>query len=77
VENGWSQGTPAAIVASASTADQRVWLGTVGELREGSEGSGGSKGSSGLGPATIIIGDVVSLALNEAAGLARKYVNGR
>jgi uroporphyrin-III C-methyltransferase/precorrin-2 dehydrogenase/sirohydrochlorin ferrochelatase len=80
IDNGWSRDTPAAIVTNASTVDQQIWLGTVGELRQGSEGSGGSggsEGSRGLGPATIIIGDVVSLALNEAVGLARKYVTGR
>ena len=80
IENGWSPATPAAIVANASTVDQQVWRGTVGELRQGSQGSGGSRGSEGWrnsGPATIIIGDVVSLALDEAVGLARKYVTGR
>jgi len=80
MENDWSPDTPAAIVTNASTDDQQIWRGTVGDLQRGSEGSAGSGGSEGSrhsGPATIIIGDVVSLALNEAVGLARKYVTGR
>jgi siroheme synthase len=73
IQNGWSRSTPSAVVENASTLDQQVWRGTIGQLGEGSRGS---EGPTGSGPATIIIGDVVSLASNEAAGLARAYVTG-
>jgi uroporphyrin-III C-methyltransferase/precorrin-2 dehydrogenase/sirohydrochlorin ferrochelatase len=67
LERGWPAGTPAAIVANASTAEQQVWRGTIGQL---------ANNPLGRGPATIIIGDVVALASGEAAELTRKYVTG-
>jgi uroporphyrin-III C-methyltransferase/precorrin-2 dehydrogenase/sirohydrochlorin ferrochelatase len=71
VERGWSPETPAAIVVDASMASQHVWRGTLGRLAE--------KGDGKAGPGTIIIGDVVALALvNEdtEARPKRKYVTG-
>jgi len=71
VEGGWSPETPAAIVVDASMASQRVWRGTLGRLAE--------KGDGKAGPGTIIIGDVVALAVvNEdtEARPKRKYVTG-
>lgn len=75
-ERGWSPATPAAVVTSASTADQQLWRGTLNELSlpgpAGAFGSGEPKG-----PATIIIGDVVALlAAGQASGLERLYVTG-
>jgi siroheme synthase len=69
IEHGWPPGTPAAVVVNASAADQHVWRGTLDQLT-GKEVGGLS------GPATIIIGDVVSVAADAAAGLERKYVTG-
>jgi uroporphyrin-III C-methyltransferase/precorrin-2 dehydrogenase/sirohydrochlorin ferrochelatase len=77
IEHGWSPRTPVAVVADASLADQRVWTGSIGSMGSiGSKGSRGSNGSIGSGAATIIIGEVVSLAADAAAGLARTYVTG-
>jgi uroporphyrin-III C-methyltransferase/precorrin-2 dehydrogenase/sirohydrochlorin ferrochelatase len=39
VERGWSAATPAAIVVDASTAEQQVWRGTLGQLTENGDGS--------------------------------------
>jgi uroporphyrin-III C-methyltransferase / precorrin-2 dehydrogenase / sirohydrochlorin ferrochelatase len=81
IEFGWPAETPAAIVANASLVDQRVWRGTVGSMRLGATDSEGLDGSTApeaaiSGPATIIIGEVVSLAADVPAGIARTYVSG-
>ena len=70
IDYGWPRRTPVAIVANASLADQQVWRGTIGEMLDGSPDVATS------GPATIIIGEVVSLAADAAVGLARTYVSG-
>jgi uroporphyrin-III C-methyltransferase len=54
VARGWPAATPAAIVQGASWADERRWIGTLGELA-----------AADLAPelpGVIVIGDVVSLA---------------
>jgi uroporphyrin-III C-methyltransferase/precorrin-2 dehydrogenase/sirohydrochlorin ferrochelatase len=82
VERGWSPETPAGIVVDASTANQRVWRGTLDQLAEkGAVPLFASCGKRGPAPfsGTIIVGDVVALAsANEAAAAApeRKYVTG-
>jgi uroporphyrin-III C-methyltransferase/precorrin-2 dehydrogenase/sirohydrochlorin ferrochelatase len=53
---GWSSGTPAAIVTSASQPGQHVWTGTLGTLDTDPQAA------SADDPAVIIIGRVVSLA---------------
>jgi uroporphyrin-III C-methyltransferase/precorrin-2 dehydrogenase/sirohydrochlorin ferrochelatase len=64
---GWAAGTPAAVVVNASAPDQHVWRGTLQDLNA-------AKGADG--PATIVIGEVVSLGLDRAADVERKYVTG-
>ena len=51
---GWAAQTPSAVVFDASRADQQVWCGTLEDV--------GSVQGGGEGPATIVIGDVVTLA---------------
>ncbi len=57
LESGWKGNTPAAINFAASTARARSWIGVLGEL-------GATEIPEGLSdaPATICIGEVVSLA---------------
>jgi uroporphyrin-III C-methyltransferase/precorrin-2 dehydrogenase/sirohydrochlorin ferrochelatase len=57
---GWARDTPCAVLLGASTAAGRSWLGPLSSL------AGASVGDGGL-PATIVIGDVVSLADADAA----------
>jgi uroporphyrin-III C-methyltransferase len=57
IDDGWRPGTPAAVVADATTPRQRVWRGTLGELA--------AMTPETMFPdraATIVIGDVVALA---------------
>ena len=91
VERGWPPETPAAIVVDASTANQQVWRGTLGQLTENTEKGAAplftTRETRGTAPfsGTIIVGDVVALAavpvMNEATEAAaprgeRKYVTG-
>ncbi len=57
LERGWSDRTPAAIVADGSLPSQSVWRGTLGELAR----SGGVE--QGDGPSLIVIGEVAALDL--------------
>jgi uroporphyrin-III C-methyltransferase len=64
VDAGWPKAMPAAIVACASQPDERVWVGSIGDL-----------GADGLvvdrdEPGVIVIGDVVSLAITPTAEVA-------
>jgi uroporphyrin-III C-methyltransferase / precorrin-2 dehydrogenase / sirohydrochlorin ferrochelatase len=81
VERGWASATPAAIVANASAADQQVWHGTLAQLSEKGAwplfSKTVEKGQAAFsGPATIIVGDVVALMAEAAAGIERIYVTG-
>jgi len=57
IGRGWAAGTPAAIVVDASKPTQAVWSGTLGGL------AAPPAGIDTHGPGTIVIGEVVSLAV--------------
>jgi siroheme synthase len=70
-DRGWGPQTPAAVIANASTVEQRVWRTTIGELS--------AMPAIGRvdGPATIVIGNVVASAVageQAPAARERKYV---
>jgi uroporphyrin-III C-methyltransferase/precorrin-2 dehydrogenase/sirohydrochlorin ferrochelatase len=60
VARGWAATTPAAAIFEASSARQRVWRGTLGDL------AAGPLNAVGGGPATLVIGDVVNVAAAHA-----------
>jgi uroporphyrin-III C-methyltransferase / precorrin-2 dehydrogenase / sirohydrochlorin ferrochelatase len=60
IDNGWSRGTPAAIVVDATKAQQQVWRGTLGEL------AADAVEIDGDGAGTIVVGDVVAVGLHTA-----------
>jgi uroporphyrin-III C-methyltransferase / precorrin-2 dehydrogenase / sirohydrochlorin ferrochelatase len=64
VNNGWSGRTPAAVVASASLPDERVWRGTIAEI------AADHVPDPADAPAVIIVGDVAALALNHEENTA-------
>jgi len=64
IERGWLPSTPAAIVSGAATTNARVWTGTVADLADG------AGESAGEAPATIVIGEVVSMGAILGAELA-------
>ena len=68
---GWPSDTPAAIVVNASAANQQVWRGTLAQLENGVRGL-----APFAGPSTIIVGDVVALMADRAAGIEKTYVTG-
>ncbi|MBI4485208.1 MAG: uroporphyrinogen-III C-methyltransferase, partial [Acidobacteria bacterium] len=71
VARGWPRTTPAAVIADASLPGQQVWRGTIDDLAaDRFEMDGG-------GPATIVIGDVVSLAARTHAQDEGQYVSYR
>ena len=55
---GWTAGTPAAVVASASMPAEQVWRGTIADI------AGDHVPDTADAPAVIIVGDVAALALN-------------
>jgi len=57
LERGWPRETPVAVLISASTAAAQQWLGTLESLAW-------PAAIEGDGPATIVIGAVVSLAMH-------------
>ncbi len=63
LDDGWPQGTPAAIVADATTDAQQVWSGTLGQLAFGT-----AHGISAAAAATIVVGDVVALGARQEDG---------
>lgn len=64
IDRGWNAATPAALIAEASRAGQQVWRGTIADVAEG------RASLSGDGPATMVMGDVAAMALNQAHALA-------
>lgn len=58
VGSGWSETTPAAIVADGTLATQQTWRGTLDDL------AGGRAELTTDGPAIIVIGAVAALELN-------------
>jgi uroporphyrin-III C-methyltransferase len=59
VDRGWSRGTPAAIIVDGSRPEQHVWRGTLDELAADEVSIDSS------GPGTIVIGDVVTVGLQQ------------
>ncbi|HMF98833.1 MAG TPA: uroporphyrinogen-III C-methyltransferase [Vicinamibacterales bacterium] len=64
IDNGWSRGTPAAIVVDATRPDQQVWRGTLDELATD------AVEIEGRGAGTIVIGDVVAVGLRATSRLS-------
>ena len=61
IDAGWSRGTPVAVITDATTAAQQVWRGTLDDLAE--DRVVVDSRSAG----TIVIGDVVSVGVGQAA----------
>jgi siroheme synthase len=59
-------------VSDASSAGQRVWRGTLGQLA-----AGAVVGAVGSGPGTIVVGEVVALTAGATEQFERVYVTGR
>jgi siroheme synthase len=59
IDRGWPAGTPAAIVADATRADQQTWRGTIEAL------AADTVAIAGDGPASIVIGAVAALDLTD------------
>jgi uroporphyrin-III C-methyltransferase/precorrin-2 dehydrogenase/sirohydrochlorin ferrochelatase len=57
IEKGWAPGTPAAVVVAGSTARQRAWRGSLGDMAADSVPLDVEAGAG-----TIVIGEVVSVA---------------
>ncbi len=66
---GWAKATPAAIIADASRPGQQVWRGTLADL------AAERAVNSGDAAATIVVGEVASLALTEPFEEAGSRVN--
>jgi uroporphyrin-III C-methyltransferase / precorrin-2 dehydrogenase / sirohydrochlorin ferrochelatase len=58
IAQGWTPGTPAAVVVAASTPAQRAWRGTLGDMAGGHV----TLVAEGGTPGTVVIGEVVSVA---------------
>src|SRR5207302_6848777 len=71
IDNGWSRGTPAAIVVDATGPDQQVWRGTLDQL------AADAVEIETAGAGTIVVGDVVALGLHAAARSAETLAFGR
>jgi uroporphyrin-III C-methyltransferase / precorrin-2 dehydrogenase / sirohydrochlorin ferrochelatase len=70
IGRGWPRRTPAAIVADASKPTQAVWIGTLDDLSaEGFD-------VEYMGPATIVIGEVVTLATQVSRGTEKREHHG-
>jgi len=72
IDGGWSRGTPAAIMADASTARQRVWRGTLGELADDRAVLPPPKAGSPASAATLVVGDVVAVSRDAAWEASRR-----
>jgi uroporphyrin-III C-methyltransferase len=71
IDDGWRSGTPAAVVAGATTSREEVWQGTLAELAAGAQ-----RTISAGTAATIVIGDVVALAVRDEHRSARLQPDG-
>jgi siroheme synthase len=60
IDRGWSRGTPAAVIVDASRPEQQVWRGTLDQL------AAGAPTIDGEGAGTIVIGNVVTIGLQES-----------
>ena len=63
LDRGWKPATPAAIVSSASTADEQVWRGTIADLARRAREKAIER------PGTVVIGEVVRVGALIAAGM--------
>ena len=70
IDRGWSRGTPAAVIVDASKPEQQVWRGTLDRL------ASAAVAVDAGGAGTIVIGEVVSLGLQESetTEMQRAYV---
>jgi uroporphyrin-III C-methyltransferase len=59
IDRGWSRGTPAAVIVDATRPEQQVWRGTLDQL------ASDAVAVDGCGAGTIVIGQVVTLGLQE------------
>jgi uroporphyrin-III C-methyltransferase/precorrin-2 dehydrogenase/sirohydrochlorin ferrochelatase len=71
IAQGWARATPAAVIVDASLPDQQVWRGTLDDL------AADRIEMSGMGPGTMVIGDVVSLAARTDARHEEQHVSYR
>jgi uroporphyrin-III C-methyltransferase / precorrin-2 dehydrogenase / sirohydrochlorin ferrochelatase len=71
IDCGWSRGTPAAIIVDASRPQQQVWRGTLDRLATD------AVEIDGCGAGTIVIGDVVTIGLQEKLGIRNSEVGMR
>jgi uroporphyrin-III C-methyltransferase/precorrin-2 dehydrogenase/sirohydrochlorin ferrochelatase len=55
IDRGWAPATPSAAIFEASRSEQHVWRGTLDDL------AADRLAAAGLGPATLVIGQVVAL----------------
>ena len=62
VSTGWRSQTPVAVVFAAGTPDAFTWTGTLAALSTPGTRGGASAPRANGAPATIVIGQVVSLA---------------
>jgi uroporphyrin-III C-methyltransferase len=60
IDRGWRRGTPAAVVVDATRPEQQVWRGTLDQLAQDAPAIDGD------GAGTIVIGDVVTIGLQDA-----------
>jgi uroporphyrin-III C-methyltransferase/precorrin-2 dehydrogenase/sirohydrochlorin ferrochelatase len=70
---GWLPRTPAAIVAGASTPHQQVWRGTIEDLAIDTPAIGDADGVLLSSPATIVVGDVVTVNMQATLDRAVAY----
>jgi uroporphyrin-III C-methyltransferase/precorrin-2 dehydrogenase/sirohydrochlorin ferrochelatase len=70
LDRGWPRPTPAAIVVDASMPTQAVWRGTLDDL------SAEPFEFENMGPATIVIGEVVALATAVGRGREKRERHG-
>jgi siroheme synthase len=66
VDRGWAGSTPAAVIVDGWTADQQVWRGTLDDL------AADRIEIDRAGAGTIVIGDVVAVAVSRAEGLGAR-----
>lgn len=70
IDGGWPAGTPAAVIADATTPSQHAWRGTLVDLARDAD-----RGIRSDAAATIVIGDVVALAFNRDIARLRPSEN--
>jgi uroporphyrin-III C-methyltransferase / precorrin-2 dehydrogenase / sirohydrochlorin ferrochelatase len=69
VDRGWSRGTPAAVIADATKAQQQTWRGTLDDL------AAERADIDSTAAATIVVGDVVAVGLVERSPKGSRSVD--